>query len=106
MRLNVEHDFSLTSTIFGVSVAKHFFNQLLIREFYTHVALICKWQGINTYDVFEEYFQELADTYVSLKGGIRIDRAVAWSECSCQCVNCFFVPWGSLLVTSKFWGSL
>ena len=62
MRLNVEHDFGLTSTIFGVSVAKHFLNQLLIREFYTHVALNCKWQGINTDDVIEEHFQEFADT--------------------------------------------
>ena len=65
MRLIVEYDFSLTSTTFEVSVAKHFLTQLLIREFYTHVALICKWQGINTDDVLEEHFQELADTYAS-----------------------------------------
>ena len=60
--LNVEHDFSLTSMTIEVSVAKHFHTQLLIREFYPHVALICKWQGINTDDVLEENFQELVDT--------------------------------------------
>ena len=68
VRLNVEHDFSLTSTTFEVSVSKHFLTQLLIREFYTHVALICKWQGINTDDALEEHFHELADTYASLTG--------------------------------------
>ena len=56
---NVQHDFSLTSVTIEVSVAKHFHTQLLIREVYPHVALICKWGGT---------FQELVDTYVSRTG--------------------------------------
>ena len=104
MRLNVEHDFSLTSTIFEVSVAKHFLNQLLIREFYTYVALFCKWQGINTDDVFEEHFQELADIYTRLTEAFGLTGvSLGWIvRASVLTVSLFL--WRSLPVTSKFLG--
>ena len=86
VRLNEEHDFSLTSLTIEVSVAKRFHFQLLIRKFYIHVAFMCKWQSINIDDVWMDISRNLVTPMLAEQRHSG-DRDVAWSVCSCQCVN-------------------
>ena len=85
MRLNVEHDSSLTSTTFEVSVAKHFL-QLLIRKFYIHVAFMCKWQSINIDDVWMDISRNLVTPMLAEQrhSGVTYGQV---HRCSCRSVT-------------------